>query len=130
MATTAELANGAISRTSPIHLQMYIDGMWVDSQSGKTFEAINPATGQVIATLPEGTREDAQRAIQAANAAKPVIASMSAWERAALCSRIADEMENRCEHPARVLTQDQGKPYWTEAQVRKAREGKGKAPVL
>src|SRR5688572_19188180 len=98
VATTAELANGSISRTSAIHLQMYINGRWVNSESEKTFEAINPATGQVIATLPEGTREDAQRAIQAANAAKPVISSMSAWERAALCSRIADEMESRCEH--------------------------------
>lgn len=116
MATTADIANWPSSHTTPIHLQMVIDGRWVDSQSGKTFEAINPATGQVIATLPEGTREDAQSAIRAANEAKSVIASMSTWERAALCSRIADEMDSRREHLAQVLTQDQGKPYWTEAQ--------------
>jgi acyl-CoA reductase-like NAD-dependent aldehyde dehydrogenase len=106
---------GHSSPVSPRQLRMYIDGHWVDSESGKTFEAISPATGQVIAILPEGTREDARRAIRAANEAKARIADLSAWERAALCDRIADELERRRDEVARILTEDQGKPFWSEA---------------
>jgi len=99
----------------PATLKMYIAGRWVESESGKTFEALNPATGQVIATLPEGTRADARRAIAAANAAKAQIAGMSTWDRSRLCTRIAEVMERRKEELARVLAEDQGKPYHTEA---------------
>ena len=99
----------------PATLKMYIGGRWVESESGKTFEALNPATGQVIATLPEGTRADARRAIAAANAAKAQIAGMSTWDRSRLCTRIAEVMERRKEELARVLAEDQGKPYHTEA---------------
>jgi acyl-CoA reductase-like NAD-dependent aldehyde dehydrogenase len=107
--------NRESSAVSPRKLRMYIGGHWVDSESGKVFEAVSPATGQVIATLPEGTREDARRAICAANEAKTRITDMSAWERAALCTRIADELERRREEVAHILTEDQGKPYWSEA---------------
>ncbi|MCA9797408.1 MAG: aldehyde dehydrogenase family protein, partial [Candidatus Eremiobacteraeota bacterium] len=58
---------------------MYIGGEWVDSLTGQTFEATNPATQEVIAYLQEGGREDARRAIEAANRARPVAARMSVW---------------------------------------------------
>lgn len=96
-------------------LKMYIDGQWVDSESGNTFEAYNPATGQPIATLPEGSRADAQRAIDAANAHKHEIAKMSTWDRAALCRRVGDVLEKRKEEVARSISEDQGKPYHSEA---------------
>ena len=48
---------------------MYIAGEWVESESGERMEATSPATGESLGTLPEGTREDAERAIAAANAA-------------------------------------------------------------
>ena len=99
----------------PATLKMYIGGRWVESESEKTFEAYNPATGEVIATLPEGTREDARRAIAAANEHKPKIAAMSVWDRARLCQRIADVMERRKAELAQVLSEDQGKPYYSEA---------------
>ncbi len=108
-------AKRGASPVSPRQLRMFIDGKWVDSESGKVFEAISPATGQIIATLPEGTREDARRAISAANEAKGRIAELSAWERSALCDRIADELERRRDEVAHILTEDQGKPYWSEA---------------
>jgi succinate-semialdehyde dehydrogenase/glutarate-semialdehyde dehydrogenase len=50
-------------------LRMLIGGEWVDAEGGATFEAIAPSTGEVIATLPEGTRADAVRAIAAASTA-------------------------------------------------------------
>lgn len=94
---------------------MCIDGKWVESESGKTFEAHNPATGDVIALLPEGTRGDARKAIAAANANQHKIANMSVWDRSRLCRRIGDVMQRRKEELARILTEDQGKPYQHEA---------------
>ncbi len=51
--------------------KMCIDGKWVDSSSGKTFEDHNPFTGDVYANVPAGTAEDARSAIDAAKAASP-----------------------------------------------------------
>ena len=49
--------------------QMFIGGKWVEAADGKTFEDMNPYTGEVYAHLPAGKREDACRAIEAAQAA-------------------------------------------------------------
>ncbi|MBI2298699.1 MAG: aldehyde dehydrogenase family protein, partial [Armatimonadetes bacterium] len=104
---------------------MFIDGEWTPSLSGATFPAENPATGEVIAQIPEGTRDDAQRAIAAANRAKAVIGKMSVWDRSRLCVRLADAVEAHHEELALILSRDQGKPYHTEAlyEVHKAAEG-------
>ena len=51
--------------------KMFIDGKWVDALSGKTFEDMNPYTGEVYAYLPSSSREDARRAIEAAQKAFP-----------------------------------------------------------
>ena len=104
-----------MNNNQPNNLKMYIGGQWIKSESEKTFKAYNPATNEVIATLPEGTRADAQHAIVAANENKHKIANMSVWDRSRLCRRIADVMEQRKEELATVLTKDQGKPYYTEA---------------
>jgi len=87
----------------PKTLKMYIGGQWVESKSGKMFEAYNSATGEVIGSLPVGTHLDAQRAIAAANESKHKIASMSVWDRAQLCRRISDVMLQRREELAHVL---------------------------
>ena len=98
-------------------LQMYIGGRWVASVSGATYQARSPATGEAIATLPEGTREDAQRAIAAADEGKARLARMSVWDRARVCARVADVLERRRDELARTLTLDQGKPLHTEAKA-------------
>ena len=94
---------------------MHIDGRWIDSASGDTFDAVNPATGETLAAVAEGTREDAARAVLAANRAKETIGSMPVWERSRLLLRLADAIEAKREHLARTLSLDQGKPYHTEA---------------
>lgn len=94
---------------------MHIDGRWVESAGGGTFEATSPATGEVLAQVPEGTREDARRAVAAANRAKAAIAGMPVWERSRLLLRMADAIDARREELARTLSLDQGKPYHTEA---------------
>jgi acyl-CoA reductase-like NAD-dependent aldehyde dehydrogenase len=94
---------------------MLIGGAWVDSESGARFDAESPATGETIGTVPEGTREDAQHGIKAANEAAPGWAALSAFERAAALERVAAQVEDRREALARTLTLDQGKPLVAES---------------
>ncbi|MGH2678738.1 MAG: aldehyde dehydrogenase family protein, partial [Actinomycetota bacterium] len=94
---------------------MFIDGTWVPSESGAVFDAHSPSTGEVIGTVPEGTRRDAQRAIAAANAVWRDWAGRSAFDRAAALSRVAELVRERREDLARTLTLDQGKPLRAEA---------------
>jgi len=94
---------------------MLIGGAWVDSESGARLDAESPATGEPIGTVPEGTREDARRAIVAANDAWPHWAALSAFERAAALERVAELIAERREDLARTLTLDQGKPLVAEA---------------
>ena len=94
---------------------MFVGGAWVDSESGERVEATSPATGEVLGTVPSGTRDDAQRAIASANAARRDWASRSAFERAATMERVAGLVEERRDDLALALTLDQGKPLHAEA---------------
>jgi acyl-CoA reductase-like NAD-dependent aldehyde dehydrogenase len=89
---------------------MFVDGRWAGSQSGETFSADSPATGETIAEVPQGSRADAQLAIAAANRAGEAWARTTAFERAAFMHRIADRVEARRDELAHTLTLDQGKP--------------------
>ncbi|QIN80752.1 aldehyde dehydrogenase family protein [Rubrobacter marinus] len=95
--------------------RMYVAGDWTPGASARRLEATSPATGEPIGTVPEGTREDARRAILAANDAWPAWAARSAFERAAAMDRVADLIEERRDHLAYTLTLDQGKPLHAEA---------------
>jgi len=44
--------------------QLFINGQWADAASGRTFETLNPATGEVLATVAEGDAEDINRAVR------------------------------------------------------------------
>ena len=92
---------------------MVIGGAWVDS--GVRLQATSPATGETIGSVPEGTREDAQRAVAAANEAWRGWAALSAFERAAAMGRVAELIVERRDDLARTLTLDQGKPLLAEA---------------
>src|SRR5438874_5186847 len=94
---------------------MFVDGQWVPSESGAVFDATSPSTGEVIGTVPEGTREDAQRAVEAASHAFRAWSGLSAFDRAAAMRRIAGVIDARREELAQVLTLDQGKPLAAEA---------------
>jgi acyl-CoA reductase-like NAD-dependent aldehyde dehydrogenase len=96
--------------------RMFVDGEWRDAASGATVEATSPATGESLGPVAEGDREDARRAIAAANAAFPSWAARTGFERAALLHRVADACERRADELARVLTLDQGKPLKAEAE--------------
>lgn len=101
--------------TTVENYSMYAAGAWTEGESGARIEAVSPATGEVIGTVPDGTREDARRAIAAANDAWPGWSALSAFERAAAMERIAGIIEERREELAWTLTLDQGKPLHTES---------------
>jgi acyl-CoA reductase-like NAD-dependent aldehyde dehydrogenase len=89
---------------------MFVGGAWAPAETGETFTAESPATGEQIGDVPYGGRADALRAIVAANGAANGWARLTAFERAALMHRVGDEIERRRDELARILTLDQGKP--------------------
>lgn len=97
------------------HVRMFVDGAWVDAEAAAVFDAIGPSTGAVVGTVAEGTRGDAQRAIDAANRAWPAWAALSVFDRADAMERVAEVIDERRDDLARTLTLDQGKPLRAEA---------------
>ena len=59
---------------------MFVAGEWTDAQSGETFTAESPATGEAIGQVPQGNREDARAAIQSATRAADGWARSTAFE--------------------------------------------------
>jgi acyl-CoA reductase-like NAD-dependent aldehyde dehydrogenase len=96
-------------------LQNFIGGEWVDSTGESSREIVSPVTGETIADAPNASDEDVARAARAARDAQPAWGALSAWERAHVCHRIADLIEERKEPFARELSLEQGKPYTAEA---------------
>src|SRR5947208_590074 len=94
---------------------MFVAGEWTAALSGSTFTAESPATGDVIGDVPQGDRDDARRAIDAANRAADGWARATAFERAAAMHRVGDAIEARRDKLAHTLTLDQGKPLHAEA---------------
>ena len=95
--------------------RMLIAGGWVGSESGATFEATSPSTGEVIGTLPEGTRGDVRRAVDAARGAFPAWSGLTAFDRGHAMRRVAEAIDGRRDEMARTLALDQGKPMRAEA---------------
>lgn len=91
---------------------MYIDGEWTTGSEGGTRKIINPATEEVIATVAEGTEEDAKRAVAAARQAFDEGGWMEskARFRAELLLKVADKLEARTEEFALLDTLNNGKP--------------------
>jgi succinate-semialdehyde dehydrogenase / glutarate-semialdehyde dehydrogenase len=88
----------------------YIDGEWASADSGATFEVTNPATGAVIARLPDMLETETRRAIEAANAAWSAWAAKTAKERAQVLRKWFDLMMASQEDLAVIMTSEQGKP--------------------
>jgi len=90
--------------------QCYVDGRWVDADSGKTIAVDNPATGEILGTVPNMGAAETRRAIEAANAAFPAWRAKTAKERAAVLRKWFDLMMANQEDLARLMTAEQGKP--------------------
>ncbi len=92
--------------------KLLINGEWVEAASGKTFETYNPATGDVLASVAEGDKEDIDRAVRAARAAFDTgpWRRMTVSERGRLIWKLADLLEEHTQEFAELETLDNGKP--------------------
>lgn len=96
-----------VSRPRP----MFIDGQWVDALSGSRFETVDPATGQVITTVPRSGLEDVDRAVDAARRAfeDGPWAALTPAERQRMIWRIGEGIAARADQFAQLETIDNGK---------------------
>ena len=99
------LADGDLLRS-----QAYVNGEWIDADSGETKAVTNPATGAQVGEVPVLGVAETRRAIEAADAALPAWRSLIAKERAGVLRRFHDLMMENQDDLAIILTSEQGKP--------------------
>ncbi|PON73317.1 Succinylglutamate-semialdehyde dehydrogenase [Parasponia andersonii] len=119
MGSTTDSCNGG--KTEPFHekkpaikfTKLFINGEFVDSVSGKTFETIDPRNGEVIARVAEGDKEDIDLAVKAARAAfdHGPWPRMSGAERAKIMMKFADLIDQNTEELAALDCVDAGKLF-------------------
>ena len=100
-----ELKNPALFREA-----CYVDGQWIQADSGQTVPVDNPATGELIGKVPKVSVVETKRAIQAANRAFLTWSKKTAKERAGILRRWFDLMMANQDDLARLMTVEQGKP--------------------
>ena len=99
-----------ISDQGLLRTQAYIDGKWVDADSGDTRPVLNPATGETIANIAKCGTAETRRAIEAAGRTFETWRQKSAKERAAALRRWFNLMMEAQEDLAQIMTAEQGKP--------------------
>jgi phenylacetaldehyde dehydrogenase len=112
MVSAEGVVTGRVSSFIAKPRRMLVGGRWVEAASGKTFETLNPATGEVLARVAEGNAEDVNRAVVAARRAfeDPAWRRMTPSERGRLMMRLADLIEENLEEFAQLESLDNGKP--------------------
>ncbi|MEM9573804.1 MAG: aldehyde dehydrogenase family protein [Pseudomonadota bacterium] len=100
----------AFSRSEIFTAGMYIDGSWVGGEGRDTIAVENPANEATIASIVDGTADDAARAVEAAHRASNGWASAPAIERANLVMALAHSVKQNREALANIVTLEQGKP--------------------
>ena len=100
-----------VATDEPRKYQLFIDGKWVDAESGKTFTTPNPATGKPFAEVAEADKADIEKAVRAARRAfEGKWSRMSARERGRLIYKLAQLIEQNAKELAAIETADNGKP--------------------
>ncbi|MBT2618890.1 MULTISPECIES: aldehyde dehydrogenase family protein [unclassified Bacillus (in: firmicutes)] len=91
--------------------KLYINGEWEESIEGNTFKTINPATGEVLATIHEAGEKDVDAAVEAASSAfeEGIWPEMSSYDRSRLMHKLADLIERDIDVIAQLDTLDNGK---------------------
>ncbi|NNH44163.1 NAD-dependent succinate-semialdehyde dehydrogenase [Rhizobium laguerreae] len=89
----------------------YIDGVWTSGDATRTFDVLNPATGELLASLPDMGAAETRTAIDAAHAAQPAWAARPAKERSAIQRKWFDLMVANADELAAILTAEMGKPF-------------------
>ncbi|MFX1738876.1 NADP-dependent succinate-semialdehyde dehydrogenase [Paraburkholderia sp. A1RI_3L] len=95
---------------SLLQTKAYLAGEWQGADDGSTFDVVNPATGERIASVPRMGAPETRRAIAAANAAWPAWRAKTAKERSQVLRKWYDLMVQHADDLALILTIEQGKP--------------------
>ena len=98
-----------VNQESLIRSQAFVNGEWVSSASGKTFDVINPATGDLIASVTDMNRDDVRKAVDAANDAWPAYRDLTAKERSSLLKQWYALILAHKDALARLMTMECGK---------------------
>src|SRR5580698_7869803 len=93
------------------NLQLYIDGQWIDGGGRAGEDVINPANEKPLAHLPHASIADLDHALEAAKKGFAIWRATSAYDRAKIMRKAADLMRERHDAIAKVMVQEQGKPY-------------------
>ena len=94
------------------NFKIYIDGQWVDSETGRTIETLNPENNEVWATVPEASAKDVDRAVKAAqNAFEVSWANLHPRDRAKYLRSLANQLRDNAEHLGTIETKDTGKIF-------------------
>ena len=93
-----------------LHYDLYIDGKWTPGSSGSLIEIKNPATGDLIGTVPRGNREDVNQAVAAAKKAWPHWSRTPIRQRAELLRKAAKKIQRRKRDFERIITAELGMP--------------------
>ena len=93
-----------------MHLDNFIDGEFVEPRSGAYFDDLNPATGNVIASIPDSDARDVDDAVGAAKRAFPSWSRTPAEQRSRVLLKLADLIERELDELARLESEDNGKP--------------------
>src|SRR5690242_3354316 len=90
--------------------QMWINGKYTSGTSGKVIEVRNPATEEIIDTVPAAEGADVELAVSAAQAAFPMWKKTPAGQKAEMLHEVAQKLTERSDEFARLLTLEGGKP--------------------
>ncbi|MFI9630798.1 NAD-dependent succinate-semialdehyde dehydrogenase [Streptomyces sp. NPDC052042] len=110
--STSLVAQEQISEIiSAIPTDLFIDGEWASAASGARFDVVNPATEKVIASVADGSAEDARRAIETCARVQPEWARTPPRERSEILRRAYDLIMSRQDLLATIMTTEMGKPF-------------------
>ena len=130
MSTPGVAAAPAHHSGEPRRYRMYIDGDWVDAQSGETFETVDPYTGDTWAVVPRAGPDDVDRAVNAARRAfdDGPWGRMTAVERARLRRRLADVIAERATEvgPQQIIRSRDGRAGHGNNRIAQARKRRSK----
>ena len=94
------------------NFKMFINGHWVDSETGKTIETLNPENNEVWATVPEASAKDVNKAVRAAqNAFENSWSNLHPRDRAKYLRSLANQLRENAENLGTIETKDTGKIY-------------------
>ncbi|PQP20036.1 aldehyde dehydrogenase family protein [Rhodococcus opacus] len=102
------------------HIGWFVDGNWVTENSGRTIDVFNPATEELIGTVPANTAEDVDRAVRSAKEAFAAWSQTSYAERAVHLRKLRDGLATRAEEIATTIANDVGTPIRIASRIQAA----------